>query len=90
MFGGFRQLALALICKRRVVMRVREVRLQFDGSRQTCDRGAPVARLGGGETELVMRKRIAAICFDSTACQFDGAAGIARDQRFAGFTDRTP
>ena len=76
MFRGLRQLTLALIRERRVVMRVREVGLQLDGPREARDRRAPVARLGGGEAELILRERVAAVGFDGAARQFDGAAGI--------------
>ena len=90
MFRGLRQLALALIRERRVVMRVREVGFQPDRFREAVNRRAPIARLGGGQAGLIVRERIAAVSLDGATRQIDRAAGVVSHQRFARFADQPP
>ena len=90
MFGGLRQLPIALIRKRRVVVRVREVRLQLDGLRERRHGGAPVGSLAGRQPKLIVREWVAAVVGDREACQFDSAIGVVGDQRLAGFRNVAP
>ena len=90
MVRGLRELALALIGERRVVVRVGEIRFQLNRPGEARNGGAPIARLGGAEAELIMPERVARIGFDRFARQLDRASGIVGDQRFARFADQAP
>ena len=87
MLRRFRQVALTLIGERRIVMRIRKIRFQLDGLGERRHSGAPVARLAGRQTELVVRERISAVGINSFAGERNSLAGIVRNQRAPRGTD---